>query len=417
MNHSVGVRRAAVILLGVLSLAAAGPRMVQAALYDYTALPDSADTFTTANFRIFVPDQVTALRGIYFYVNPYSSDSRYITEDLDFRSLVTQADFALLGARLDNMYMDSGIGDAVLEALDSFADQSGHSELHHTALYFEGYSWGGQFSYHFTKWLPGRVIGFVTQKGGYHNTDPAGDAIQVPGYMFIGELDLDYRIENLTGIFEEHRLLGARWILAMHPNAGHERITDRNLLDDYFHVVIDKRLPQSWNPDEPVPLRVLTEEGGWLGNRDTHEIGFFPCYDADPGLASWCPRRSVADRWQVFVSEGAVTDTIPCLPAGIEPDQPPLAGRQPLLRIAPNPTGGPTAIYLEQCPAGTYPLTVYGLNGEVVRSWSVFHSGAGPAQLAWDGRDRRGLPASAGVYFVCWDLGTKTKTAPLRLVR
>jgi len=417
MIQSAGVRRVTATFLGVLSLVAICAAPTSAALYDYTALPDSADTFTTAIFRIFVPDQARTLRGVYFYVNPYNSDSRFITEDLEFQSLMAQTDFALLGARLDNVNMDSGIGDAVLEALDAFAIPSEHPELHHTPLFFERYSWGGQFSYHFTKWLPGRVIGFVTQKGGYHNTDPAGDAIQVPGYMFIGELDLDYRIENLTGIFEEHRSLGARWVLAMQPGAGHERVMDRDLLDDYFHAVIGKRLPPSWNLGEPVPLRALTEEGGWLGNRTTHEIGFFPCYDADPDFASWCPRRSVADKWQAFVSDGAVTDTIPCLPAGADSDQIPLAGHQPLLRIAPNPTDGPTAIYLEQCLAGTYPLTIFGPNGEVIRRWSVSHAGTGPTQFVWDGRDHRGLPASAGVYFVRWDLGTETKTTPLRLVR
>ena len=74
-------------------------------------------------------------------------------------------------------------------------------------FFINGYSWGGQFGYHFTKWLPERVVGFITQKGGYHDTTNAGDAIEVPGLMLIGENDLPYRIENLTEIFLNHQLI------------------------------------------------------------------------------------------------------------------------------------------------------------------------------------------------------------------
>lgn len=72
---------------------------------------------------------------------------------------------------------------------------------------------------------PERVIAFITIKGGYHSLSLAGDAIKVPGYMFIGENDLDYRITNLTTIFETNRPMGALWTLAMEPDAGHSRVS------------------------------------------------------------------------------------------------------------------------------------------------------------------------------------------------
>ncbi len=418
--------------------------LAHAAVYDYTALPDSGDTFTTALFRIHVPDGGPPVRGVYFFVNPYNSDSRYIVYDAAFQTLAGSADFALLGARMDDMHMDSGIGDALIEALDAFAAASGREELHHAPLFFDGYSWGGQWSYHFTKWRPDRVVGFMTQKGGYHETDPAGEAIYVPGYLFIGEFDLDYRIENLTGIFEEHRPLGARWVLAMHPGAAHERINDRTLLDDYFYAAVDGRLPESFDPGEPVPLRTMVEQTGYLGNRETHEIGYFPCYNADPDVASWCTRRSGALLWQAFVSGGAVTDTIPCDPAGVwDPAGPADPGDAriddgaaggirnggealaPTLHAWPNPTRGATTLWLDGTLGEATPrpeaIVVWNVTGRVVRSWPVpasLSEGRPSNQtdpvLTWDGRDDHGIRVPGGVYFLGTVTDAGTEAGPMR---
>ena len=44
--------------------------------------------------------------------------------------------------------------------------------------------------------------------------------------FFIGENDFQYRIDNLTNIFLNHRPLGAKWVLAIDKNAVHDQITD-----------------------------------------------------------------------------------------------------------------------------------------------------------------------------------------------
>ena len=64
-----------------------------------------------------------------------------------YQSLVNGQDFALLGAHIFNMHMETGIGDAVIAAMDSFAVQSGHEEISFVPFFINGYSWGGQFGY------------------------------------------------------------------------------------------------------------------------------------------------------------------------------------------------------------------------------------------------------------------------------
>lgn len=302
---------------------------LEAQVYDYEAIPGSRDTYTTAKFRISIPDTVTVLKGVYFFLPGTAGDSRYVantTSDYytSFRAFLEEEGFAFMGAQIlgdDAMDMGTGSGNAVLSALDTFAVQSGHPELEFAPIFLNGHSWGGQFSYHFTIWKPERVLGFMTHKGGRHGTSFAGFAIKVPGYMFVGENDLDYRTTNLPGIFESHRPFGALWILAIEQGAGHGRITDRNLLDNYFKAVIQLRLPATIVPGEPIELQDIYEPIGWLGNLSTFEIGKYACYDADRDSANWIPSKEAAQDWQKFISNNTVSDTILCLTAiALSPD-------------------------------------------------------------------------------------------------
>lgn len=281
-------------------------------VYDYTAVPGHDDTYTIAHFRIYIPETADTSKGVYVYLNPFGSDSRNIVYDSHMQTLCESNSFSLMGAQLNNMHMDSGVGSALLSALSDFSSQSNHPEIEFSPLFFEGYSWGGQWSYHFTVWQPSQTIGFITMKGGYHDTTYAGDAAFVPGLMFIGENDLDYRITNLTGIFLDHRPLGAPWTLAMEPDAAHNRITNRRLLDNYFLDIISRRLPNDFPIDESYPLNDVILNSGWLGDRQDQFISQYECYPLFADTASWSPTREAAIHWQTFVSDSTVTDTFPC---------------------------------------------------------------------------------------------------------
>ena len=280
--------------------------------YDFSDTPNENETFSVADFSLYIPENIDTIRGVYAYMHGFGGDSRYIVQDSIMRALVEHIDFALMGVRLDNMHMDSGIGNSLIDAKNSFAEQSNHNELIFSPLFFEGYSWGGQWSYHYTKWRPQDVIAFITMKGGYHDTTYAANAIHVPGYMFIGENDSDYRIENLTSIFLAHRPLGAIWTLAMEPNAGHSQITDRNLLDNFLFDMLEKRMPDTFDINEPLTLLPIEENSGWLGNRTDYLIYPYNCYDEGIDTLSWLSNSSNAQNWQTFVSDSTVNTIINC---------------------------------------------------------------------------------------------------------
>ncbi|MDP6614547.1 MAG: hypothetical protein QF835_05955, partial [Candidatus Marinimicrobia bacterium] len=288
--------------------------LLSSQIYDVSIPENDTASYNYADFRIWINDSTDTLRGIYWFMHPNNGDSRNIVTDSAYQSLVNGQDFALMGAHIFNMHMETGIGDAVIAAMDSFAVLSQHDEISFIPFFINGYSWGGQFGYHFTKWIPERMLGFITQKGGYHDTTDAGDAIEVPGLMFVAENDLPYRIENLTGIFLDHRPLGSKWALAMEQDAGHTQITDQNFLNSFFNTVTDLRLPQPLDVFQPVTLITLSDTIGWLGNQDTWIIGDWDCYDGIVDSSSWFLAREEGELWQNFVSEGTAIDTSTCEP-------------------------------------------------------------------------------------------------------
>ena len=109
-------------------------------IYDISIPENDTASYNYADFRIWVNDSTDTLRGIYWFMHPNNGDSRDIVTDSAYQSLVNSQSFALLGAHIFNMHMSTGIGDAVLAAMDSFAVQTGHDEISFIPFFINGYS-------------------------------------------------------------------------------------------------------------------------------------------------------------------------------------------------------------------------------------------------------------------------------------
>ena len=125
--------------------------LINSQIYDFSDFPTDEESFTTADFKLYIPEDIDTIRGIYAYMHGFGGDSRSIVQDSTMRDLVEGINFALMGVRLDNMHMNSGIGNSLLDAKNNFSEQSGHQELIFSPLFFDGYSWGGQWAYHYSQ--------------------------------------------------------------------------------------------------------------------------------------------------------------------------------------------------------------------------------------------------------------------------
>ena len=387
---------------------------LSAEIYDVSIPENDTASYNYADFRMWVNDSTDTLRGIYWFMHPNNGDSRNIVTDSAYQALASGQDFALMGAHIFNMHMNTGIGDAVIAAMDSFAVLFRHDELEFIPFFVNGYSWGGQFGYHFTKWIPERVVGFITQKGGYHDTTDAGDAIEVPGLMFVGENDLPYRIENLTGIFLEHRPLGAKWILAMEQNAGHSQVIDYSFLDSFFNIITDLRIPNDVNVFEPIELNTIPDSIGWFGDQNSWIIGSFDCYDGLIDSSSWFPSKNVGERWQYFVSEGGVTDTSECDGSiGID-IRIPVTTNFRLYHPYPNPFNPTTTLRFDIPSNTTKPvlINIYDITGSVIETVINEIIESGHHEIQWNV-----TASSSGLYFVELRIGEERLVQKLLYIK
>lgn len=282
-------------------------------------IPGEVDTKGIANYALYIPYSLEQVRGIYFRLPGWQGSSLSVVNNETYKTLVEKHNFALLGVQMLGSYTSNveeislWSGEGTLVALERLAEISDHHEIKDVPIYLEGISAGGQFAYHFTRFKPDKVIAFLTMKGGYHTlADNYDDVRKVPGYMFIGEFDLPYRLTNLSTIFYNNRPYGALWTLAIEPNSGHSRVNDTSLLFSYFRSIISVRLPESTIPGEQVQLREIDAEIGWLGDATSQKIGSYECYNLEIDKACWFPDEENAKIWQSFVSSGIVSDVLVC---------------------------------------------------------------------------------------------------------
>ncbi|GEM_PF-2657611 len=88
-----------------------------------------------------------------------------------------------------------------------------------------------------------------------------------------------------------------------------------------------------------------------------------------------------------------------------------------LMRCAPNPFSGATAVGFQLPGQGPASLRVYAVDGRLVRTLADGVLAAGPHLARWDGRDDRGGRAPAGVYLCRLEAGERRATARMTVLR
>ena len=273
------------------------------------SIPPGAN-YAIAQFRFWLPPNAGPVRAL-LVLNPGSNgDGRPAAQDTAWQAFATAHGLAIVATRFtdkphdqgffeDYIAVSKGSGDAFLSALSHFAAQSGHPEVATAPLLLWGMSAGGQINYEFVAWKPERVIGFVVNKGGvYYSALLSREARQVPGILFTGGKDLEFRTNTINGLFAVNRRGGALWALAEEPGAAHVVGQSRDVAMIFFDEVLKLRLGAPG-----APLVPLSEKSGFLG--DLKAKTFAPLGDAKvPGYpTAWLPTARAARAWMQLVTE------------------------------------------------------------------------------------------------------------------
>lgn len=167
-----------------------------------------------------------------------------------------------------------------------------------------GMSAGGEFNYEFVAWKPERVVAFVVNKGNIYYTALAPRAArQVPGMLFVGGKDLEFRTNTITGLFAVNRRGGALWALAEEPGAGDVVGRSREVALMFFEDAVAARLDRTGAARAPKPLKPIDEKSGFLGDFKAKTFQPIGRGAAPGGPTAWLLTERVAKAWQAMVTE------------------------------------------------------------------------------------------------------------------
>src|SRR6202012_1789617 len=111
-------------------------------------------------------------------------------------------------------------------------------------------------------WIPDRVAAFVVNKGNFYYTGVASKATQsIPALLFLGQSDLAYRIDAVTGIWAMTRRPGALWALVQEPNTPHAVGRSDELSRKFFDDVLPMRINSG-----SATLNPMDGNAGWQGD-------------------------------------------------------------------------------------------------------------------------------------------------------
>lgn len=303
------IRRLYPIVAGFAAFAAiSATGRAQSAITLDDSLPSGAN-YDVAQFRFWLPANAGPVRAVAVLVPGSNGDGRAEAADSVWQNFATKHHLALIACRFTDkkhdqgfieeyIHVSKGSGEALIRALNHFAERSNHPEVATAPFLMWGMSAGGQFNWEFVAWKPERVLAFVVNKGGvYYSALLSKESRQVPGILFTGGKDLEFRNNTINGLFAVNRRGGALWALAEEPSAAHVIGRSRDLALLLYEEMLASRLGANGQ------LVTLAEKSGFIGDLRTKT--YAPLGDGKvPGYpTAWLPTERVAKAWHWLVTE------------------------------------------------------------------------------------------------------------------
>jgi autotransporter-associated beta strand protein len=271
--------------------------------------------------RLWIPNNVTVIKGVIIIGNGALGDQRGRTAETDWQAFARAHDFALMGTSL---YICQSANDVNVEVpmlladLAWYATASGHPEVTNLPFVLCGWSGGGQIAYGINTKIPERVIAYIMNKGAYYVPGAlSATALKTPSIGVGGQFDLGVGRTGIIDRFEANRPSGGLCALAIEQNTGHVEGNVDGMFFTFFDHAIRARYPAGATPlSGPVTLLDLTESNGWLATEPTVSSGLsgsvYPYVDY-PGTkttACWLMDADVATLYRGFATYNpAVTVT------------------------------------------------------------------------------------------------------------
>ncbi len=283
----------AALFIALLMTVAA--RTARAEIYDW-------EVNSEVQFRMWIDDGQDVVYGFYLIFNESGSDTRELTSrSARLQNYARTMGFGVIATRFVDGDNDTEHSADTIEAMNQFADMSGHPEIANAPVITEGISLGGFNSIQFASIYPERIIAYL---GGAASRLPADTSSPqfalTPGLFYHGELDTDIEDANrMRDLFLELRSSGVQVAFWTQWGAEHERLFADEIGWKFLADAVHLRYPLNASPlDGPIDLIDIPTEDGWVADSRTWEEGITaisPFADSESANEDfWLPTRDMA---------------------------------------------------------------------------------------------------------------------------
>ncbi len=305
----------------------------------YAASAKPGELAFAANFTIWIPKDVTTLRGVIVHQHGCGEGSCKSgltgAYDLHWQALAKKHGCALLSPAFEQpekadcqRWCDprNGSDAAFQKCLVDLGAKSGHPELAKLPWALWGHSGGGHWAGGMVMLHPDRIAAAWLRSGvpllkptperatiKAHTLPDA--ALRVPIMCNLGTKEgVTVKEKNFAGVwpanetfFHELRGKGGLVGVAVDPLSSHDCGNQRYLAIPWLDACLSARLPKAAGD----PLQAMPTDKAWLAPVLGGDPAPAAMYKDDAKKAAWLPNEAVAKAWMEYVKDTKVADTTP----------------------------------------------------------------------------------------------------------
>jgi pimeloyl-ACP methyl ester carboxylesterase len=282
---------------------------------------DTAYTFDSARYAVFIPDSVDGLRGVLVHQHGCTMEGRGISTayDIQYQAFAKKWKLAIVGPDLysakgnchDWMNAESGSGPALIKSLKDIGKISGYPGLANLPWLLWGHSGGGYWVLSMLRNYPERILAVFGYSPAFEPGDYPAAARKVPVMLrHAGPAGDACCWQTSLKEFGKLRAAGGYVSIAFTPYQSHNFSYVRYMAIPFFESVLSQRLPAGSNREFGA-MRNMDASKAWLGDTVGYNIYKTNAYPGDKLQAAWLPDAATAAKWREFVISGTVIDRTP----------------------------------------------------------------------------------------------------------
>jgi pimeloyl-ACP methyl ester carboxylesterase len=282
---------------------------------------DTAYTFDSARYAVFMPDGVEDIQGVFVHQHGCTMEGRGISTayDIQYQAFAKKWKLAIVGPDLysakgnchDWMNPESGSGAALIKSLEETGKISGHPDLAKMPWLLWGHSGGGYWVLSMLRKYPERILGVFAYSPAFEPGDYPAAALNVPVMMrHAGPAGDACCWQTSQKEFGKLRSAGGQASIAFTPYQSHNYSYVRYMAIPFFESILSQRLSTGNNRGYNA-MRNMDVSKAWLGDTTSYNIYKAGAYPGNKMHAAWLPDSATAARWREYVITGTVIDRTP----------------------------------------------------------------------------------------------------------